>query len=262
MTNALVDFWSGFQRGEAPHVHPDDEEFLRKIGKTLPQVEARNFHSFIRGNDFGKRDGRLHVSLLPAPYLGDLERADIFVLLLNPGVAPHSYLEQTDRRYLRMWENTVRQRLAGEEFPNHSIDPRNAWSGAYHWWEKKFRSIAAKLVETKAQPNYYSALREISRRVAAIELCPYHSVSRPDLGLIGQLPSTDAARKFLKQDLLPRAREARAIILVTRSSKHWSDCFPGNRDGVYVYDQGQARSASFSHKFDGKAPIEQRLCPP
>lgn len=262
MTNALVRFWSTFRRGDAPHLHPDDADHLRKIGKTLRRVKATSFDEFIHGPDFGKRDGRLHLSLLPAPYLGDLDGADIFLLLMNPGVATHSYIEQSDPRYLRLWEATLRQSFDGERFPNHCIDPRNAWSGGYQWWERKFRSIATKLVETKAQPDHFSAFQEISQRVAAIELSPYHSISRPDLGLIGGLPSTVAAREFVASDLLPRVAEGRAIVLVTRSGADWNLSFPKDRSGVYVYGKGQARSASFAQEFDGVIPILERLAQP
>ncbi|WP_413870926.1 hypothetical protein [Albidovulum sp.] len=257
MANALVEFWSAFAPSEPPHIHPADAEYLEQSGRTMSHVEARDFGSFIRSPDFGKWNGRFHLSLLPAPYLGDLDRADIFLLLINPGVALQSYLEQADGRYLELWERTIHQRLDGTAFPNYTVDPANAWCGAYQWWEKKFRRIACELVQSTSQPSYMSALREISRRVAAIELNPYHSISRPNLKPLAQLPSTIAARKFVASDLLPRAAEGRAIVVVTRARADWG--IDGNVKGVHVYDNTQARSASFSLPINGKAPILDRL---
>lgn len=257
MVNALVEFWLAFTPSEPPHIHPADAEFLEQSGRTVTQVEARDFGSFVRSSDFGKWDGRFHLSLLPAPYLGDLDRADIFLLLINPGVALQSYLEQADHRYLELWEKTLRQRLDGTAFPNYAVDPANSWCGAYQWWEKKFRRIACELVQSKSQPSYISALREISRRVAAIELNPYHSISRPNLNSLGQLPSTIAARQFVRSNLLPRAAEGRAIVVVTRGGDKWG--IEDNVSGVYIYDKTQARSASFSLSVNGKTPILDRL---
>jgi hypothetical protein len=39
-------------------------------------------------------DRRLHLGLLPQPFFGDLRRASIYVLLLNPGLGPDDYYDE------------------------------------------------------------------------------------------------------------------------------------------------------------------------
>jgi hypothetical protein len=82
----LTGFWSRCDLRTAPFAHPDDWPILRRRNGRYIDEERLDFEEFLRSSRFGAfEDDRLHLSLLPVPYVGDLQRADIVVLLLNPG---------------------------------------------------------------------------------------------------------------------------------------------------------------------------------
>jgi len=88
----IVEFWSKCPLGRPPFVHPDDRDALETSGPGVLKLPALDFKRFIRSERFGDfEDRRFHLSLLPMPYVGDLERADIFLLTLNPGCKVSDY---------------------------------------------------------------------------------------------------------------------------------------------------------------------------
>ena len=83
--NILVEFWNRASLDKPPYVHPDDNLDEKKIHKPF----LSSFDSYeicFRENKFNPT-GYL-TGLLPQPYLGNLETADIFILMLNPGFHP------------------------------------------------------------------------------------------------------------------------------------------------------------------------------
>ena len=64
------------------------------------------------------------LSLLPVPYGGDLQVAEIFVLLLNPGFAFADYYAETRvPEYRHRLERTLAQDFDGTDFPFLWLDP-------------------------------------------------------------------------------------------------------------------------------------------
>jgi hypothetical protein len=74
----------------------------------------------------------------------------------------------------------------------------------------------------------------MSRRIALVELVPYHSIAFDSGGLIRELPSARAAVRFVKNDLLERAADGRALIIAVRRVKDWG-IGDRNLNGVVAY---------------------------
>ena len=69
-----------------------DREALRQARSSRQAVINRSWRAAYRAGDFAAPgDNRLHLGLVPQPFIGDLRRASIFVLLLNPGLSPSDY---------------------------------------------------------------------------------------------------------------------------------------------------------------------------
>ena len=175
---------------------------------------AANFSQFLASKRFGDlSDHRFHFSLLPIPYLGDLNRADIFVLQLNPGFNLNNYYAEWNvPAFRRRVERNVRQELDGVEFPFYSLDPELCWYSGYRWWEGKLHDIAATIANRKYKGRYFDALRELSQRIAAIELVPYHSIAFKEHRLVRLLPSTAQARDLVQSNLLKRAASGEVLV--------------------------------------------------
>lgn len=256
----LPAFWSGF-KDEAPFVHPQDRPVIAKSphGGWLATAAAENFDTVVQTDSLGVGDDRFYFSLLPVPYAGDLARADIFILLLNPGGGGvfDFHVEYRCPSWRDRVLGNLSQAVHGMEFPNLNLDPEFCWTGGYQWWERKLRAVAMELVPLCG--SYRNALRELSRRVACIELVPYHSSSFGGHKLLEVLPSTLQARRYVREVLLPRAQRDELSIIVTRQSKIWGLPAQEGVPSVVHYTGQQARGVHFGPNTTGGREILRRI---
>ena len=151
----------------------------------------------------------LHLSLLPQPYHGDLENAEVIILLKNPGLHASDYFaEENEPEFRRSVVGTIRQEMRSHIF----FDPKWAWTSGFTWWESKLRQVGLRIAHEKFNGNYSRALADLARRIACLELVPYHSAS---FSGTTQIASAKAVRKFAQE-----ASRERTIV-VTRAVKDW-----------------------------------------
>lgn len=243
-----------------PFIHPEDLPALQKHDAELLTEPALNFSQFLASKRFGDfGDPRFHFSLLPIPYLGDLNRADIFILQLNPGFNLINYYAEWNVPAFRpRVERSVRQELDGVEFPFYSLDPELCWYSGFRWWEGKLRDIASIIANRKYKGRYLDALRELSQRIAVIELVPYHSIAFKEHRLVRVLPSTAQARDLARLDLVKRAFSGRVLVIPMRKVAAWG--LPATKcPSVVPYATAQSRSASLSSRSPGGQAILKRF---
>jgi len=252
----IVKFWRACDLAHPPFVHPEDLGILSRRDRGLLQDLPDSLEAFIASSRFGRfTDHRFHFSLVPKPYDGDLNRADIFVLQLNPGFNPADYHAEWEMpEYRKRLERSVRQELDGLEFPFVALDPQFCWQPGFRWWERKLRDVATTIAERKYQGRYIDALRELSRRMAVVELVPYHSIAFDERGLIRVLPSAEQGIRFVQDDLLKRVSSGTAIAIAVRKVSAW-----GLREidlaGLITYSAGQSRGSSFGPQTPGGRAI-------
>ncbi len=257
--NSLVDFWSRCDLQSMQKLHPDDERFLAgKPEKLIFSERVNRFADYINAECFGRfDDSRFHLSLLPIPYGGDLAKADIIVLLLNPGFSFTDYYGETEVPvYRTALENNLRQTFEDTEFPFLWLNPDFCWHGGFCWWEKKLRPVLTRIADEKYKGRYLEAMKSLSKRLAIIELIPYHSVSFRGHGLIKALPSSVAARNYVHGTLLPKAIAGQKTIILTRQETGWG--LSETRDNIVIYKGGQTRGASLGKESLGGNAILRR----
>jgi hypothetical protein len=195
--------------------------------------------------------------LLPVPFVGDLRRADIVILLQNPGFSPSNYFQEfQDQAFRRALRENLRQPRASRRFPFFPLNPRFCYGGSYEYWRNKFGGILAELMRRRGI-TLVRALEYLSSRVAILELFPYHSSIGPlPTSLLRRLRSVELARNFVHDTLLPRARSGDAVLIVTRKARQWGLTA---RKGVVIYNGSEARSAHLSLNSRGGAEMLKRL---
>jgi hypothetical protein len=258
VANQLVEFWTRCSLNASPFAHPDDLPTLRAAGGRHVDEETWTFDAYVGGPRFGDfEDHRLHLGLLPQPYAGDLARADIVVLLLNPGFSHSDYFgESRMAAFRRRLEANLRQSFEGVDFPFLWLDPEFCWHGGFWWWERKLREVATVIAHERFGGRYLDALRSLADRLAQVELVPYHSPSFRAHALIERLPSAEAARAFVRGELLPAARSGGRTIIVTRRVASWG--LPQSGRGLVVYKGDQPRGASLGPTTAGGRAILRR----
>ncbi len=195
-----------------------------------------------------------HLTLLPQPYGGDLRKAEIFILLLNPGLGYTDYWgESRVKSFRNRLVRNLRQKLEGIHFPFMWLDPEYCWHGGFVWWEKKLRDVIKVIAEEKFHGHYIDALRDLSNRIACLELLPYHSFSFGAHGLVEDLPSVKIMREFVRSKLVQEAKSGKKTLIVTRRQNDWG--LPEGVENIAIYRGGHTRGASLSTNSEGGKAI-------
>lgn len=259
LPNELIEFWRQAQFSNPPYAHPADLEILQTHARWTDN-DAVDFEGYISGPRFAScEDDRFHLSLLPVPYAGDLEHADFFILLLNPGFSYTDYWGETcvppfKQRILA----NLTQRFDKTDYGFPYLDPQFCWHSGFVWWEKKFRELVQEIARLRFDGNYRDALKEFSHRIASVELIPYHSSSFHEHGVIDRLPSVAKVRAFVRDSLVPAAHDGKKTIIVTRQAKAWGLTAKKN---IVIYEGGHTRGASLSPRSAGGKAILRHYTP-
>ena len=164
-----------------------------------PFVLPEDLKSVARFNESAKDETRIHVDLLPEPFIGRLD-APIVLLSLNPGYSEGDSECHRDPLFRRLSLDNLRQRPM--EHPFFLISPDIQAPGR-RWWEKKLAGLL------RLAPRDV-----VARRLLCVEYFGYHSRRFAHAGL--SLPSQDFAFQLVRD-----AVRRRAIIVLMRSRKLW-----------------------------------------
>src|SRR5689334_18116030 len=104
----------------APYVAPDDGETLRRFSPRLRGPFA------------------LQLDLLPQPWTGDIERAEILMLALNPGYAEADREDLRDHAYAAEWKAAL---SFSTRTPFYVLDPAFEATGGGRWWVRRLRDL-------------------------------------------------------------------------------------------------------------------------
>lgn len=177
--------WVALPR-RSPYVLPEDR----------PAVEAFNRQASPRA--------RLHLDLLPEPFIGRLD-APILLLTLNPGFAESDRRVHASVTFRSRVRHCHAQRAV--RHPNYYLDPTVTGGGAA-WWQR----ICAPLIREVGQHT-------VAANVGAIEYLAYHSerFAHASLHLPSQNYSFAAVRSAIDRS---------AIIFLARGATLWRKAIP------------------------------------
>jgi hypothetical protein len=244
MSSSLVRNWKSFNANTFPYILEADHEFFEsdRSGRIIDPSRTLQQHiRWTRSHNTGK--STMHLGLLPTPFLGNLKKAKIFILMLNPGFKELSYLVQHNYRYRSEKLRTLLQSNERDLYPFTPLNPRNALMPGSRYWNGKFNDLVVYLASERRM-SLESALQRIAKRVAVLQLIPYHSASTPKSlkKLIRSLQSARDALAFA-HGLVRRAKQGEILIIVTRQEKSWGITRSKN---VIIYRGAECRSASVS----------------
>lgn len=246
-----------------PRILECDREVLKRRQRDELDVCYASWQDFLSDPSSFQDGNQLLLNRFPMPYAGDLSKASIFILTLNPGheLADY-YFEFEDDIYRQALVNNLKQENLDPKFPFFPLNPRFCKTGAYAYWFTKLRGIITRLI-VRRKMTFDEAHSKLAREIAVIELVPYASVDSGPLGnLHDNLPSSRLAKEFVKRCVGRKVHgtNPKAIAILHRRSKIWKKALQitskGNQ-GVY-FEGSNLRNPSFkpSSKF-GKAILKQ-----
>jgi len=226
MPHPLIDAWRGFTPADAPFVLPADQPLLQALEGRPGIVVHRSLAEYTASAGFGAADDRrLHLGLLPVPYVGVVETASIYLLMLNPGLSAADYFAEWQEA---SYGQALVENLAGQS-PFLCLNPTFAWHPGFAYWHGKLGGVLRRLASATGIP-YQTVLDAVAHKLCVLQLLPYHS---PSFGvprqLLERLPSCQLVRSFVSDVVVPRARDGSAVVVVTRQADLWNvpaDCSP------------------------------------
>ena len=256
---SLLTAWHGLQFDSPPFLLDEDKTLLSVPSAAKLVASYRSWQEFTEDKNFGRSgDRRLHLGLLPVPFIGDMEKAKVVLLLLNPGLDPADYfgeLEVPDFRS-RLVDN-LRQDFNRREYPFLYLDPSIAWHSGYRYWHGKFQGIIAELAK-RWGVTYAEGRLRFSKKVACVELFPYQSVrcSLPER-IRRELPSAKLARDYVRDVLKPRSVVGEVLLIVMRQTEEWN---LSESEYVVIYKGAETRAAHLTPASRGGRRIVEFLC--
>ncbi len=238
-TESFIGYWSQFKPIASPFVHPDD------VGSSC----LRDFE----------------LSLLPIPYFGDLREAEAIILMLNPGLDPEDFTWEKDPEFRSALNQNLLQSFSIDSFPNFYLHPEfQQHPGAGYW--SKSRRIKGKRDPKKLQSVIHAlanrdkvsladAQAHVARKVAVVQLAPYHSHKLTRRNALATLPSAIRSRDFVHGLLCEKSK----LVIAVRSASEWGFAEPLNTDHLVVYKRSLGASASLTTNSEGGRALLKKL---
>jgi hypothetical protein len=242
MKTNLISEWQNFDSTKKPFIYEQDKEIIENS-------DTSNFiYSY---SDYVKQIGevmanrnKFHLGLLPIPFIGDIQKAKVFILMANPGFGSSNYKAEYECEPFRKSIDKNLHQDIDNEFPFYTLNPDFSWHGGFEYWSNKFSDIIEDLMEKQGQ-SYTDVLKFLAKSIAVLELIPYHS---QDGRYIPDLPSSVLIREYVNNELVQLANEGKIRIIVTRKIKEWG---LEKNDFICTYEKGQTRGASLSRVSEG-----------
>lgn len=250
----LVIYWKLLEVTSGELIHPCDVVLLEKNKKIYC-----DFEGFISSVDnLFYESSQLHTGLIPIPYAGDLNKACIYLLMINPGFSPNDYFSENNcKEYRDDLINSLKQENLDTDYPFVFLNPKYCHTSGGQYWLKKFGSIIRKLNKEK-ELKYDDALKLVAKNICVLELFPYHSKNfNISNKIIRDLESTKKIKKFVS-DLLKSNRNI--IIECLRRPENWgvNKCESNEKLNILLSEQRQ--SASLNVEKEVGERVYNKLC--
>ena len=236
----FLEFWRRFQLTDPPYVHPEDRGLAQQ-------------------DDF-------ELNLLPLPVNGNLSEAECIVLMLNPGLDDEDYVWEEHAAFRSSVTKNLNQAHLAADYPLLYLDPAfEQHPGAGYWSrarvpkrpkreQQKLRSLVEGIA-SRDRATVAAAQAHVARKVAILQLCPYHSTNMSRRDLLSRLPSCQQARRLVHQ----LATTGEKLIVATRSVSEWGFSGPVEAESLVVYPGSLGLSASLSLSSAGGAAMFRRI---
>ena len=239
-TQTFVEFWRHFDIGTTPYVHPDDRAWATQ--------------------------GDFELNLLPLPINGNLQEAECIVLMLNPGLDQEDYEWETRPDFRSSLARNLEQTHDSSDHPLLYLDPAFAQHPGAGYWararvpkrpkreQQKLRAVI-EAIASRDGVSIEVSQAHVSRKVAVIQLCPYHSANMSRRDLLKRLPSCLQARTLVHA----LAASGEKLIVATRSVSEWGFAGPVESASLVVYPSSLGISASLSLSSVGGSALLRRI---
>lgn len=189
------------------------------------ECETINYH-----NTNCKPINKIHTNALPEPFIGDLKKAKVVLLQLNPGWEEEDPIAHHDMDYNATIRNNLKQKNL-DTYPLYALNPKYKHTGNARYWNKRLKELVIQ-----------AGLKNVAEKLVILEYFPYHSKRyhefpkkllfhfkmkdlTPSRYLHSQLYNFHLLREYLENE--------KTMIIALRAGKRWMNAMKT----VYNLDQ-------------------------
>jgi hypothetical protein len=211
--------WLKYNPDGVSKVHLDDLAKFEQVNSRIRRKKASSLDFLLSENN------------IPLPYFGN-PNANFVVLYANPGLDRKStHLEET-REGQRLFDLARRHELK-DPHPFVFLHPSLEGTPGQRWWTQTLGSILTRFSE---MPN------RVLENILSVEYHPYKSVKFEALTKSeGSFPTSQYS-----YDLVNRAIDRGALVLVSRAKKEWFEVVPELRNYSKVIYLSSAQNSKIS----------------
>lgn len=259
MENPWIDTTSEIYNGERIVVATADLKYIKKLlnSKKYPPVDKVDDDANEETKKAAKEKYKLRLNVYPQHFIGDIDKAKIIILSLNPGYNTEYYDAYKKRinKNGTKYEQIIKENLEMKRPSFHAFELANESDLGY--WGNKMKCWVEDY-DKKDNKKIVESLKKITEDIALAEFFPYHSMTYNDMyDKLGEGTSPNSNRKI--KDYLPTQKflfekikkriddkNDEVIIILTRSFAKWYEAIEGLRDYKHCYEVNNTRNFSLN----------------
>lgn len=259
MENPWKNTTSEIYNGEEIIVATADLKYIKKLlnSKKYPPVDKVDDDANEKTKKAAKEKYKLRLNVYPQHFVGDIDKAKIIILSLNPGYSTEYYDAYKNRinKNGTKYEQIIKENLEMKRPSFHAFELANESDLGY--WGNKMKCWVEDY-DKKDNKKIIESLKKITEDIALAEFFPYHSISYNDMyDKLGKSTSSNSNRKI--KDYLPTQKflfekikkriddkNDKVIIILTRSFAKWYEAIEGLRDYKNCYEVNNTRNFSLN----------------
>ena len=259
MENPWIDTTSEIYNGERIVVATADLKYIKKLlnSKKYPPVDKVDDDASEETKKAAEEKYKLQLSVYPQHFVGNIDKAKIIILSLNPGYSTEYYdaYKNSINKNGTNYEQTIKENLEMEKPFFHAFELANGSDLGY--WGNKMKCWVEGY-DKKDNEEIIESLKKITENIALAEYFPYHSISYNGMyDKLGKGTSQNSNRK--RKDYLPTQKfifekikkriddkNDKVIIILTRSFAKWYEAIEGLQDYKYCYEVNNTRNFSLN----------------
>lgn len=259
MENPWIDTTSEVYNGEEIIVATADLKYIKKLldSKKYPPVDKVDDDANEKTKKAAKEKYKLQLNVYPQHFVGDIDKAKIIILSLNPGYSTEYYDAYKNRinKNGTKYEQIIKENLEMKRPSFHAFELANESDLGY--WGNKMKCWVGGY-DKKDNEEIIESLKKITENIALAEFFPYHSISYNGMyDKLGKGTSPNSNRKikdylptqkFLFEKIKKRIADKndKVIIILTRSFAKWYEAIEGLRDYKHCYEVNNTRNFSLN----------------
>lgn len=259
MENPWENTTSEIYNGEEIIVATADMKYIKNLlnSKNYPPVDKVDDGASEETKKAAKEKYKLRLDVYPQHFVGNIDKAKIIILSLNPGYTTEYYdaYKNSTNKDGTKYEQTIKENLEMEQPFFHAFELANESDLGY--WGNKMKCWVEDY-DKKDNEEIIESLKKITENIALAEYFPYHSISYNGMyDKLGKGTSQNSNRKrkdylstqkFIFEKIKKRIddKNDKVIIILTRSFAKWYEAIEGLQDYKYCYEVNNTRNFSLN----------------